>query len=165
MSVANDSKFRLLRTKRGLNFYRNLVLLNRLQNQAYSSIFTPIILFSLECLIQVGAYCVIRLHKKMDFFNFLFSSSIFISAVVVLIPIVLEMCSIYCYSSKFKCLTNILVHRIKSKHLRNVYRQNLNSFRILCCEVGNFYPMENRAQLTLLDTTLHGIVSTLVMLS
>ncbi len=68
------------------------------------------------------------------------------------------MSAIFDISSQFQWNMKKKIQACENKRIREVWYRELQSCQVVRCQIGNFYHMEGKAKLTLVDTMVNGFV-------
>jgi hypothetical protein len=138
--------------------YKSAFLLNRLNDAGLGRLFIPagkaIIMM---VYINVPAVALFFFWDQLD----IITISTFLSVLAVIVPILVTssiiMSAIYDISYKFQRNMHQKIQGCGNKALRKVWSKDLRSCQIVRCQIGNFYHMEGKAKLTLVNTMLNAL--------
>jgi hypothetical protein len=142
-----------------LRVYRSAFLLNRLNNSAFGKLYIP----AGKCLlvvffINVPAFAVFCFWDQLD----VISISAFCSVAAAVGPVIFTcssvMSKIYGISSQFQRNMEQKIQASGNKAMRNEWIRELRSCQVVRVQIGNFYHMEGKAKLTIVNTMVNWFV-------
>ncbi len=146
-----------------LRVYKSAFLLNRLNDSAYGKLYIPsakllIIIFY----INLPAFAIFCYWDQLDPFSISVFFAVFVTSAPVLVGCALVMSGIYNISSQFQRNMEPKIQAGARLGMKKAWMQELWSCQVVRCQVGNFYHMEGKAKLTLVDTMLNCFVFMIV---
>jgi len=138
-------------------------MLNEGFNLAFGTLLIPTVkLMGLVGLV-LSTFAVIRLRGELNTGSLLLMPLVGIGTASLLVPISLVMSSSYKISLNFeRILTPLIKQKLTNRETKEGFARQLKSCPLIRCKIGNMYYMEARAQLTMLDSTVNGLVFLLV---
>jgi hypothetical protein len=149
-----------------LRVYRSVFLLNRLNDAALGKLFIPaakslLLIFY----INVPAFVVIRYWDQLDIISISTLIFVFGSALSVILTCSNVMSGIYNISSQFQKNMEHKIQACEDKAMKEVMTKQLLSCQVIRFQIGNFYHMEGKAKLTLINTMVNVFVFMIVQRS
>jgi hypothetical protein len=142
-----------------LRVYKSSFLLNRLNDAAFGKLYIPTAKFLILIFyINIPAFVIFCYWEHLDPFSICTFLAVFLASVPVLAGSALVMSEIYNISSQFKRNLMPKIQACENKAMKKVWKMELRSCQVVRCQVGNFYHMEGKAKLTLVDTMLNSFV-------
>jgi hypothetical protein len=108
--------------------------------------------------INVPAFVLICYWDQLDLFSICTFIVVAWSSAPVLFSSALIMSGIYNISSQFQRSLKQKIQACDNKAIKKVWLKELRSCQVVRCEVGNFYHMEGKAKLTLVDAMVNVFV-------
>jgi len=103
-------------------------------------------------------FAVTRLWSELNALSMLMLSVMGIASVTLIIPISVIMSSSFDKSAKFQRNIILSIDMTQDLMEKMILRNQLISCSLIRCQVGNFYHMEAKAKLTLLQNVVNGVV-------
>jgi hypothetical protein len=139
--------------------YKSAFLLNRLNDAGLGRLFIPAgKAMILLVYINVPIVALFFYWNQLDIIT-IFT---FLSVLAVTVPILVTrstiMSAIYDISSKFQRNMHQKIQGCGNKAMRKAWSKDLRSYQIVRCRIGNFYYMEGKTKLVLVNTILNVFV-------
>jgi hypothetical protein len=134
-------------------------LLNRLNDDSFGKFYIPVGKFLILIFyINIPAFAVFCYWEYLDLLSLSTLVFLFLSTVPILASCSLVMSAIFDISSQFQWNMKKKIQACENKRIREVWYRELQSCQVVRCQIGNFYHMEGKAKLTLVDTMVNGFV-------
>jgi hypothetical protein len=128
-------------------------VLNRLNDAAFRRLFIPAVKFMiLTIYVNVPAFAVFCYWDGLDLISISTLVLVFGASVPMLVSCSLVMSKIFDIASEFQRNMELKIQPCKNKRMKQVWLRELRSCQVVRCQIGNFYHMEGKAKLTLVDT-------------
>ncbi len=144
-----------------LRVYRTAFLLNRLNDAAFGKFFIPVAkCMFLTFYINVPAFAIVCYWDRLDFLSISTLGLVFFLATPILVSCTLVMSRIYDISSQFQAnmAKKVQTSKDKDNGTIQIWMRELRSCQLVRCQIGNFYHMEGKAKLTLVNTIVNAFV-------
>jgi hypothetical protein len=139
-----------------LRVYRTAFLLNRFNDAAFGKFLIPSAKFMLlTFLVNVPAFVVFCYWNRLDVTSISTLAFFFAIALPILVSCTEVTSEIYNISSQFQQNMAQKVRASENKRMTPIWIRELRSCQLVRCQIGNFYHMEGKAKLTLVNTMVN----------
>lgn len=142
--------------------YKGIYIIHKSCNTAFGNLFLPTFKIEIMGALIFSFVAIVRMYEDLHLVSLLFVGTVVSTACLIIAPTSIVLSSLYDLSCKFG--ENLLskIHLVAEKKSKRTFERQLKSCLLIRCQVGNFYYMEAKAKLTLLNNVLNGIVCLLV---
>ncbi len=134
-------------------------MLNELHNAVFGKFYIPLAKFLLVIFyINLPLFGVFCYWDKLDLPSISTLVAMFVTAVSLLVSCSLVMSAIYDVSSQFQRNMTQKIQVCEDKIMRKVWLRELKSCQLARCQIGDFYYMEGKAKMTIINTLVNGFV-------
>jgi hypothetical protein len=149
-----------------LRVYKSAFLLNRLNHAAFGKLFIPVGKFLMLTFdVNVPAFAIFCYWDSLDLPSISTLLVLMCLSGPMLVSSALVMSGIYDISSQFQRNMREKIQLCccgNNESQREVWLKELRSCQVARCQIGNFYHMEGKAKLTLVNTMLNIFVFMIV---
>jgi hypothetical protein len=139
--------------------YKSAFRLNGLHNAVFGKFYIPASKFMLLTFyINLPLFGVFCYWDKLDLPSISTLVVMFVTAVSLLVSCSHVMSAIYDISSQFQRNMKEKIKVSGDKIMRKVWLRDLRSCQLVRCQIWNFYHMERKAKLTMINTLVNGFV-------
>jgi len=129
----------------------------------FGTLFVPLLKLTVVLALFVIIHVVIDLYEKLQFFIYILFIMSGFAGILMIMPAAIIMSKLYDISVQFKQnFKTALVDVCLSGDNYLIMCKDLKTIQILKSRVGNFYYMQQRAKLTLVDVLANGVATMLI---
>ena len=148
--------------ERNIFYYKGIYILNNICNKVFGTLLFPFLKLCLIIAFSLTFFACVRISNQFDVVSYVFITIVASASIILLAPISVIMSSLYETSKELPGNLSVHVCNITERSTKKALQSQLKSCPIIRCQVGNWYHMEAKAKLTMLHTTINGLVFLMV---
>ena len=152
----------VLQMERYILYYKGIFLVNGDCNLTFGKLYFPFMKLGILTLFIFSFFACVRIYHYLDFIYYVFMVTVLVTSLMVLAPVAVVMPNLYDTSRDFSRNLSPCICNVTQMNSKRILTRMLKSCAFVRSQIGNFYHMEAKAKLTMLNIAVNGVVFLLV---